>query len=271
MNRDNEEKCVLDGLNVLAAEDNEFNQLILAAQAKKLGFNLTMTGNGKEAIQKLENIDFDLILMDINMPVMDGFEAVRNIRSKFPSPKNDIPVIAITAYGLIYDRDQALDAGMDEYIAKPFTMEELQYTICKVLGIGNKEESWKAAATTVGTTINFDLSEIRAIYNNQQENIRATVESFIRNTKDGFDKMSHYINDNIPETLRILHKIKSSFPYLGMHKTYEDLLEIEGFLKSGIRHEESKERLMNIKENLSTVYEKLIEEIENDHIKNHTP
>ncbi len=251
----------LKNLKVLAAEDNEFNQLIIKAQSKELGFDLIMSNNGKEALQKLKENDIDLILMDINMPVMDGFEAVKNIRSNFPAPKNNVPIIAITAYGLIYNRDQALEAGMDEYIAKPFSLEELKHTICKVLGINDCLEINPTNVKNTEKSIIFDLTEIRELYNNKERLVKQTVETFIINTQDGFNKISITIHDNLPETLKILHKIKSSFPYMGMHQAYEELLEIEGYLKAGIRLEEAKNKLLDMKEMLNDVYQQLRKEI----------
>ena len=251
----------LKNLNVLAAEDNEFNQLILIAQSKELGFDMIISNNGKEALQMLKDNDFDLILMDINMPVMDGFEAVKKIRTSFPAPKNEIPIIAITAYGLMYDREQALEAGMNEYIAKPFSLDELKQTICKVLGISDCNEITQESVKNNEKSIIFDLTEIREIYNHQDHLVKKTVETFIKNTKEGFEKISKTIHNNIPETLKTLHKIKSSFPYLGMNQAYEELLEIEKNLKTEIDIEESKDRLIDFKIMLSDVYPKLKREI----------
>lgn len=110
-------------LRILLAEDNEVNQRVALKMLEKIGYQADVAANGTEVLQALERQDFDLILMDIQMPEMDGLETSKKIRKKWP---NGPKIIALTAYALEGDRDECLDAGMDDFISKPVRLEELQ-------------------------------------------------------------------------------------------------------------------------------------------------
>jgi signal transduction histidine kinase/DNA-binding response OmpR family regulator len=110
---------------VLVAEDNLINQKVIARILKKMGFAVSVADNGREALDLLEKEHFDVILMDCQMPVMDGFACTRAIRA-MDSAKAEVPIIAITANAMQGDRDRCLEAGMDDYLAKPVRPEILQ-------------------------------------------------------------------------------------------------------------------------------------------------
>ena len=115
---------------ILLVEDNPINQKLAAKMLLKLGAALEIANNGKEAVEKVCQNAYDLILMDCQMPVMDGFEATTEIR-KLDNAKGTIPIIAMTANALKGDRDQCLDAGMDDYLCKPINKSVLANTILK--------------------------------------------------------------------------------------------------------------------------------------------
>jgi CheY-like chemotaxis protein len=109
-------------LQIMVAEDNEVNQKLISRMLTKLGYNFELAVNGIEAIEKIKHKNFDVILMDVQMPEMDGFEATRSIR------KSDISqpfIIAMTANAGPDDRDLCISEGMDDYIAKPMKTEGL--------------------------------------------------------------------------------------------------------------------------------------------------
>ncbi|MNQ61616.1 Sensor histidine kinase RcsC [compost metagenome] len=108
---------------VLLVEDNAVNQLVAKGMLAKLGCEVLLASHGAEALSRLEQNPVDLVLMDCNMPVMDGYEATRRIRQSGRWP--DLPIIALTANALPDERERCRAAGMDDYLAKPFRREEL--------------------------------------------------------------------------------------------------------------------------------------------------
>ncbi|MEF2145631.1 MAG: response regulator [Desulfovibrionaceae bacterium] len=116
----------VDGLRILLAEDELVNQTITARMLTRAGHSVAVAQNGIEAMQMLEAARFDLVLMDLQMPRMNGLEATQRIRAgELPGVDPNIPIIACTAYAGTSDRKRCLDAGMDDYLAKPFEAAEL--------------------------------------------------------------------------------------------------------------------------------------------------
>jgi len=121
-------------LRLLFAEDDEENLHTGKRMLEKLGYSVTTATNGQEALQRLSEQDFDLILMDIQMPVMDGVEATIAIRSgQAGHDKANIPIIAMTAYAMVGDKEKLLAAGMNDYISKPVDIEELKGVIERMM------------------------------------------------------------------------------------------------------------------------------------------
>ena len=106
-------------LHILLAEDNTVNQLIASRLLEKQGHHVVTSGNGREALERLDKERFDLILMDVEMPEIDGFEATATIRKQEETTGARIPIIAMTAHALKGDRERCLAAGMDDYVSKP--------------------------------------------------------------------------------------------------------------------------------------------------------
>ncbi|KAA3611912.1 MAG: response regulator [Planctomycetota bacterium] len=124
--------CNTSDKRILLADDNPVNQRVGLRQLQKLGYGATLAGNGQEVLQLLEKEKFDLILMDCQMPILDGYEATRKIRS-CGRPYAEMTIIAMTANAMEGDRQRCLDAGMDDYLAKPVRMEELQSLLAQWL------------------------------------------------------------------------------------------------------------------------------------------
>jgi PAS domain S-box-containing protein len=124
-------------LRILLAEDNPVNQMVMQKMLNKLGYQADLVANGLEVLRSLETENYDLILMDVQMPEMDGFEAARAIRKLWAS--SDQPkIIAITAYALEGDREMCLAAGMDDYISKPVKLEDLAKMLAKCRSIAKQ-------------------------------------------------------------------------------------------------------------------------------------
>jgi len=123
----------LASLQILLAEDDETTVFSMSRLLEKSGHSVTVALNGQEALEMHEANDFDLILMDVSMPVMDGIEACRRIRGSRNSHKRDIPIIALTAYAMTGDKEKFLAAGMSGYVAKPVNMESLMQMLAETL------------------------------------------------------------------------------------------------------------------------------------------
>jgi CheY-like chemotaxis protein len=109
---------------VLLAEDNVVNQKVAVRMLEKLGCRVDVVANGLEAVEAVKRVPYDLILMDCQMPDLDGYGAARQIRSD-QGPHQHTPIVALTASALESDRQRCLDAGMDEYLAKPVSLAGL--------------------------------------------------------------------------------------------------------------------------------------------------
>ncbi|AOZ80605.1 PAS domain S-box protein [Clostridium pasteurianum] len=138
---DDSEKCVIKKSSensnvaedsiVLIVEDNEINKKIISSFLKQLGCKYLTASNGQKAIDILENKFVKLILMDIQMPILNGYDTTKIIRKKEINTSKHIPIIAMTAYAMIGDREKFIESGMDEYISKPFSIAELENILKK--------------------------------------------------------------------------------------------------------------------------------------------
>ncbi len=119
-------------LSVLIAEDNAVNQRLAVAMLERLGHRVTLAVNGSEAVAKWREGSFDLVLMDVQMPETDGFEATRLIRGYERQSTKRTPIIAMTAHAMAGDRDRCIEAGMDDYVSKPVRKDALDAAIAKI-------------------------------------------------------------------------------------------------------------------------------------------
>ena len=123
--------CNLSGLKILVAEDNKVNQKVVAAMLKRMGHLVTLVDNGRKAIEIMERQQFDVILMDVQMPVLDGIEATKEIRSRGWKS----PVIGLTASFQRSEIDYYREIGMDSCISKPVLLKDLRATIFQSVNI----------------------------------------------------------------------------------------------------------------------------------------
>jgi CheY-like chemotaxis protein len=126
----------LRGARILVAEDNPVNQVIAVKLLEKLGMRADAVASGKEALQAIQRVPYDLVLMDCQMPEMDGYEATLAIRSLLGEPLNLIPIVAMTANAMKGDEEKCLAAGMNDYIPKPVSAERLARALEKWLKAG---------------------------------------------------------------------------------------------------------------------------------------
>jgi CheY-like chemotaxis protein len=132
-----EQASRLPPLRILLAEDSLVNQKLAVGLFEKYGHTVVVANHGREAIAALETQDFDLVVMDVQMPEMDGFEATALIRAREKRTGGRVPIIAMTAHVMKGDRERCLEAGMDGYVAKPIRAKQVFDTIGAALGVSN--------------------------------------------------------------------------------------------------------------------------------------
>ncbi len=129
----------LKGKRILLVEDNEINQEIAQEILKDAGLSVDTVSDGTEAVETIRTVDagtYDLVLMDIQMPIMDGYEATRQIRALEDTARAAVPIVAMTANAFEEDRQKALDAGMNVHVAKSIDIVKLMETLRDILGEG---------------------------------------------------------------------------------------------------------------------------------------
>jgi PAS domain S-box-containing protein len=186
-------------LDILIVEDDKVNQTVTNLMLSKKGHKVEVADNGKKALEVLKNKIFDIILMDIQMPEMDGIEATKQIRKNERGTGKHIPIIALTACAVQGDRERFIESGMDEYIAKPVQIDEL---LKKIIYLVNNAEGM----------MSFDINTI-INENNNAEVLRLTNDE--ENTKDTIIKLMNTMKNAINSKLIIViektaHLIKES-------------------------------------------------------------
>jgi CheY-like chemotaxis protein len=192
----NIEEYQLAGLAVLLVEDNVTNQLVVRETLAKVGISIDIADNGHEAIEAVERKKYDVILMDIQMPDMDGYEAAAIIREKYSF--EDMPIIALTAHSMVGDREKCLNAGMNDYLTKPINKSEL-------FSLLNK---WKDNFIPKADTI-LDMTEGIERYNDNSELYFELLNIFILDHANSIEKIEHAVKmKDFEGAFRIAHTLK---------------------------------------------------------------
>lgn len=222
---------------ILVAEDVELNQYLARHIMESWGFEVDIAANGREAVEKLRLYDYDLVLMDIQMPEMDGIEATRQIRSLPDPAKASLPVVALTANALKGDSEKYLEAGMNDYLAKPFDEARLFMVISKNLPAMNADQQYSQEDLTMQAAGSADSSSQARIYDlSMVESISGGDQGFVR-------KMLELLLQTMPQTLaeleaasqeanwiqvgKIAHKMKSTIDSLGISSLREEIRSLE--------------------------------------------
>jgi signal transduction histidine kinase/CheY-like chemotaxis protein/HAMP domain-containing protein len=195
-------------LRILLADDNPTNQKLGLLVLKRLGYRADIAGNGLEVIEALERQDYDVVLMDIEMPELDGVEATKRIRATVP-PEKRPRIVAVTANAMAGDRERFLAAGMDDYISKPIRVEALVDTLVAVSeGAAAEPETSKDQAGTIDTA---SLDMLLDVVGGDRESLVELTESFLATGPDLIGQLQAAAgNDDLAEFRRAVHTLKSS-------------------------------------------------------------
>jgi CheY-like chemotaxis protein len=144
-------------LRILMAEDNDINQIMAINFLEQWGHSVVVAQNGLEALDLLEKESFDVVLMDVQMPVMDGFKATAAIRARENGHASRLPIIALTAHAIKGDRERCLESGMDEYITKPIDPNQLRMALSKLMAKRGQGSNFDRAALLQYVSGNWEL------------------------------------------------------------------------------------------------------------------
>jgi PAS domain S-box-containing protein len=226
----------LKNARILLVEDNTFNQQIALEMLEEVGSSVCLAANGMEALELLRQAAFDCVLMDVQMPLMDGLEATRRIRA---DPRlADMRVLAMTATATSEDRVRCIEAGMDDFISKPIQPALMYQTIANWLPEREPGEPGDAAAarparpafktTLGGDPAVIDLSILAKLLGYHPHKVRKFAFKFLQNTHDGLNQMEAALGRGDLPMLRDLgHKLKSPARTVGALGMGELMLELE--------------------------------------------
>jgi CheY-like chemotaxis protein/HPt (histidine-containing phosphotransfer) domain-containing protein len=219
---------------VLVVEDNNINQLVVKYTLQKLGIAIEVAVDGNEAIQKVTSNNYDLILMDIQLPEMSGYDVTRYIRNQM---NNSIPIIAMTALGINGQDEKCLECGMNGYVSKPFTVESLHQAISKVykspVFISHNHHILSTSEVAI------DMSMLYEIAGDDTEYISTMVNTFLENMPSTLQKIDDSLAAKDYESLhRAAHYAKSSLSVIKVSDVYSWVEKIEYNAKHKIELDE---------------------------------
>jgi len=221
---------------ILAAEDNPFNQLVLkdTIESWNLPIVLDMAENGEIAIEKLKSNVYDLVLMDVQMPVLDGNSATVKIRQELAMPLRDIPIIAMTAHASNEEKEKCFTAGMNDYLTKPFEPQDLYNKIFMYAPIskGVKEQKVMVEEPQIvapqATSFSFDMEQVKSFCKNKPDRIKKMMEMFIKDTPAEIQKIKDtYALKDFAALRTAAHSMKPKYTYMGMPNLSEVAKRIE--------------------------------------------
>ncbi len=246
----------IKSLSILLVEDNIINQQLAYDTITSWNKNIIIevAENGLIAVNKVKEKKFDLVLMDIQMPEMDGHEATCEIR-KLPTPKCNIPIIAMTAHALKNEKENCINKGMDDYISKPFDPEEL-FTKILYYGSNKKQSDDESISISEGIKTNandekynyISLDSLEKIYQNNYEKIVKIVGMCYDSIPNEIKEIEDCLNSGDFDAVKNkAHSLKPKFGYLGMFEMQENAKKIELMSRESENSEEILKLLIDIK------------------------
>ncbi len=211
---------------ILVVEDNTINRKFALSLLKKIGYRVDAAVNGVEAVKILGSISYDVVLMDVRMPGMDGYEATRIIRDGKSNVRNhDIPIIAMTAHAMKGDRERCLEEGMDDYVSKPIEPQKLVDAIERQLA---KSSSYEEKATARRAIPDDEGSTLPKRFDDDEEFFRELVKLFLQEVPLQIEEMKQAIESSDTGLIRELgHTIKGGAALIDAQSLRDCAFEIE--------------------------------------------
>jgi PAS domain S-box-containing protein len=216
-----EAKVDMKKMKILLVEDNMVNQRVVQAMLEKIGHSVDVANNGAEAIESLKLEAYDLVFMDIQMPEMDGIKATRNIRDINSGVlDNDIPIIAMTAHAMKGDEENCLDAGMDDYISKPITMQSLNAILekwaYKLMFMHHEDKNALNGTLVDEKSLIFDRASFMESIMDDIDVAREVVGIFMKDSPQQINDLKKAVDKCIiSEVSALAHSLKGSSGSIG--------------------------------------------------------
>jgi two-component system, sensor histidine kinase and response regulator len=221
------------GLHILLAEDNRTNQTVATRMLQKMGHSLLVAGNGNEALSLLATHRFDLVLMDIQMPEMDGLTTARKIRERERGTRMHLPIIAMTAHAMKGDRERSMEAGMDGYVSKPINSQDLEGAIAGTFHELVNVEPVTSVSTTPEETsgaIVWDRGKTLEWLGGDEALFHEVIEVFLDDVPKHMAGLRRAITEGNAEAVELAaHTLKGELGYLGISGVSQKALEMEEF------------------------------------------
>ena len=212
------EKLEIKKLKILAVEDDPINMILLEDTLKVHISNLQIfkAYNGIEALEILKKQSFDLIIMDIRMPKMDGYTTTEKIRQEFEIPKNQTPILGLSAHALKTEIEKGKKLGMSDFLSKPILSEDLLLKIKKLTSLTQFPAEREIDSERIPQTNTVDLSFFVKLFKNNKEKINKTLSEYLKQVPLQIESMKEFLKFNESEKLRTqAHSLKSTFKYIG--------------------------------------------------------
>jgi two-component system, sensor histidine kinase and response regulator len=221
------------GLEILLVEDNRVNQIVATRTLEKMGHSATVAGNGHIALSLLDTHNFDLVLMDVQMPGMDGLTATGKIRQSEKSTSRHLPIIAMTAHAMKGDRERCMEAGMDGYVSKPISCERLETAIATVMqdrhngAVAARSTTPEARASPAGTMV-WDMAETLEKLGGDEKLFQEVLEIFLQEVPRHMAGLKQAIlQGSASATEEISHTLKGELGYLGIPEVSHKAAQLE--------------------------------------------
>jgi PAS domain S-box-containing protein len=254
----------IDKKRILVAEDVTINQIIVKQILEEWGHEVVLVSNGQEAFDAHKKKDFDLILMDIHMPEVDGYEATQMIRHMGDTIKAAVPIVALTANAFKQETDRFAEAGFNDYITKPFTEAGLYDCIKKQLQLNSPVDFSKKLKQKIAEENSeklYDLSALQGIEQDDTAFLKEIVMVFIKNTTIDISNLLKAIeSNNSNEIFQLAHRMKSSIYSLGIKQAYKTVESIEFYAKTG----EQLDKIPDLGAQLNQTIQAVIVQLQND-------
>jgi signal transduction histidine kinase/DNA-binding NarL/FixJ family response regulator len=266
---DDATKELLNKVQLLLVEDNEFNRMVAEDTLKELlpGITIDIAVNGQEAVDRVQQRQYDIVLMDIQMPVMDGLTATKTIRKTLAAPSKDVKIIAMTANVLQEDVQQYLAEGMNAYVSKPFKPDELLLKMASLIEGGKLQK--RAEVQPEAAKLQepqrpplpdkvTDMQFLHSFTGGKADKVSKYVNMFLENAPRLLENISLGIeNKDYPSVKVAAHSLKPQLSYMGVKEEVSHIFLMEQSAGESAHYE----RLPQLAANLKLVCEKAFEEL----------